>query len=699
LATLPFAFCVAAPAASAATDDASSSTAQSIASIALSQVGVSTMPAATNFRGVDCNPYSTLVGAQSPNADGCGRTGNFSTGNENEAWCADFAKWVWQQAGVTKDMNTLNAQAGSFYDWGLRQKETMPADSGAPAAGDAVVFYPPGPIKATTLADHVGLVTAVHPDGTVNLVNGDFLGATNIGVTYDASISLTSWASRIWHPGEQWVLVSPPAGDQPTAPAVTVTGPAQAVAGTSVSFSASASSPITKYRWTFGDGRGTNVSGAAVSHVYAEAGTYPVTVSATSKLGTVSTRAVEVEVTAGSSAVASVPDNGLWYSPKPVDQYVFLPSAGGLAADAWDGADWRRTSVPGQPDRDSGLTALSYPDANDAMTPHAYYASGGTLTETFLAGSGWTPLRLAGRPAAGSAIVADALASGPEVLYFGAGGWLISSADVNGTWSTSRVGGPAATALGSLALGETDSGPELFYLAGPVMTAAVRGGGGWETAPVSSPSGVAAHSPLAAVSVGAHRVDVFFIDGHGRLAEAAQGPRGWQVSELPGQSARGTPLAATRYLLGAQSTAAGPARLGTAVYYLTRSGRPATTYSADGQPWRGAVLPGTATRILGVDSYQMTGQPTRVFLSGQPSSGQPSSGQLSLDEGRGPGGPWAARSLTPSSARLPPAVLWLGAGGLAVGGLVALWLVARWLAALRLAAHWRVRRRRERMES
>jgi hypothetical protein len=49
-----------------------------------------------------------------------------------------------------------------------------------------------------------------------------------------------------------------------------ITGPAAAVAGLSVSFravsfSASASSPVPKYRWTFGDGRGTNVSGAAVS--------------------------------------------------------------------------------------------------------------------------------------------------------------------------------------------------------------------------------------------------------------------------------------------------------------------------------------------------------------------------------------------------------------------------------------------------
>jgi hypothetical protein len=670
MAALPLSFCVAAaPAASAVTSGTSSAIAQSIARIALSQVGVSDTPAATSFRGVDCDPYSTLVGAQSPNADGCGRTAKFSIGNENEPWCADFAKWVWQQAGVTKDMNTLTAQAGSFYDWGLRQKETMPADGGTPAVGDAVVFYPPGPVMPATHADHVGIVTAVNPGGTVNLVNGDFLGATNIGVAYDAGISLTSWASRIWHPGEQWVLVSPPAGDQPAVPAVTVTGPAEAVAGTSVSFSASASSPITKYRWTFGDGRGTNVSGAAVSHVYAEDGAYPVTVSATSTLGTVTTRAVEIEVTGGSSAVASVPDNAVWYSPKPIDQYVFLPSAGGLAAGTWNGTSWLQTSVPGQPDSGSGLTALSYPDPDvgDAMTPHAYYTSSGTLTETYLADTGWTSRHLAGRPAAGSAIVADARASGPEVFYFGTGGQLTSSAEVNGAWSASSVGGPAATVPGSLALGDTVSGPELFYLDGHHMMAAASNGNGWVRAPVISPFGIAADSPLAAVSAGAHQVNVFFIDGHGKLAEAVQDQQDWQVSELPGIPAQGTSLAATSYLLGAQSTAAGTARLGTAVYYRTRSGQPATTYSADGQPWRSAALPGTATGILGADTYQTAGEPSRVFLSGP----------LSLDEARGPGGPWTARSLTPSSARLPSSALWLAASCLAALCLAALWLARR----------------------
>ena len=152
---------------------------QSIARIALSQVGVGDTPAVQNFNGVDCDPYTTLVGPATPNSDGCGYDQTFRVENENEEWCSDFAKWAWEQAGVTADMNAINTGADSFYDWGLDQGETMPIDSVSPQVGDAVVFFPPGTITPVTDADHVGIVTAVNGDGTVNLVNGDSPGTLN----------------------------------------------------------------------------------------------------------------------------------------------------------------------------------------------------------------------------------------------------------------------------------------------------------------------------------------------------------------------------------------------------------------------------------------------------------------------------------------------------------------------------------------
>lgn len=621
---------------------------QDIAGIALSQVGVGVAPVMPTFGTVDCDPYSTLVGAQSPNADGCGFNTNFNIQNQNEAWCSDFAKWVWQQAGVTVDMNALNAGSVSFYDWGLDQGETLVPDTGTPAVGDAIVFFPPGTITPTRFADHVGLVTGVNADGTINMANGDFAGGPDISVQYDTDISLTSWASGIWHKGEQWVIVTPPAGTQQPDPAVRVSGPSRALAGTSVTFGAHADSAA-QYLWTFGDGRADNVSGASVSHVYAENGTYPVTVSITSTAGTVTTKSWDVTVSGGSSAVASVPVNAVWYSPLPIDKYLFTTSSSGsLAADSWDGASWLQQVLPGSMDSGSGITSLSYPDpaVSDAMTPHAYYASGGTLTQSYLGGSGWTSGSLAGQPAAGSAIAAYYAADAPEVFYVGANGRLSESAESGGTWTASTVGGPATASAGSLALAGTAAGPVLFYLSGKgTLTAAVPAGRNhWLTIPVLTPRGVAANSPLAAVTTARGQVSVYFIDGQGRLSAAAPGG----VAEpVPGGPAGAvTALAATSYLVSAQSTAGGPVGTGTEVFTLGASGQPSVTYRTGSTgPWQTTALPGTGTALLAADAYQNAGEPSRVFLAGP----------LSVDVDQG--GTWTSAALPTSPATLADSVV------------------------------------------
>jgi PKD domain/CHAP domain len=629
-------------------------TGQKIAGIALSQIGVGITPPSPYFGIVDCDPYSTLVGAQSPNADGCGLNSGFNIENQNEEWCSDFAKWVWQQAGVTVDMNTLNAGSVSSYDWGLDQKENVTPDTGTPAVGDAVVFFPPGTITPATYADHVGIVTGINPDGTINMANGDFSGDQDIDVQYDTEISLTSWASAVWYHGEQWVLISPPGAAQQPAPQVTLNGPSRAVAGTSLSFTASAPG-ATQYLWTFGDGRADNVPGASVSHVYAENGTYPVTVSVTSGQGTVTTKAMDVTVTGASSAVAGVPVDQLWYSPTPVDQYLFLrSSSGGLAAETWDGASWLQHAVPGTPDGQGGITALSYPDpaVSDAMTPHAYYSSGGTLTQTYLGGSGWTTATLAGRPAGGSAVVADSTAAGPAVFYFGSGGQLATSSDQGGGWAASAVGGPAASSLGSLALADTVDGPELFYLGGKdTLTMASRGAaGGWQTTRIPTPLGIAANSPLAAVTTGPSQVSVFFTDANGKLTAATPEGAGWAVVPVAGAPAPATALAATRYLTGPQSTAGAATGTGTEVFALTGSGQPSVSYSTSASGvggWRSVSLPGAGSGILAADAYQNAGEPSQLFLSGP----------LSADQAGTPGGSWSSATLPATPATLADSVV------------------------------------------
>ncbi len=91
------------------------------------------------------------------------------TGNNGkpEFWCADFAKWVWAEAGVA-DTSRLNALAGSFYLYGL-DYNTL---TSVPAVGDAAVFDYYGGGEAA----HVAIVTQVSPDGSIETVSGDWGG-------------------------------------------------------------------------------------------------------------------------------------------------------------------------------------------------------------------------------------------------------------------------------------------------------------------------------------------------------------------------------------------------------------------------------------------------------------------------------------------------------------------------------------------
>jgi hypothetical protein len=186
-----------------------------LVTIALAQVGVADNPPVTSFNGLDCDPYTTLVGNPlGASSKGCKTSSNKpyfqNVQDTSEFWCADFTKWVWRQAGVTSGLGTLTPSAATFYTWGVDHGEHI-SFGGTPKAGDAVILYPPD-TKAPngSYADHVGIVTAVHSNGTVNLVNGDFLGATNISVQYNTNVHLSTWASIVeGNKGEKWAFVSP----------------------------------------------------------------------------------------------------------------------------------------------------------------------------------------------------------------------------------------------------------------------------------------------------------------------------------------------------------------------------------------------------------------------------------------------------------------------------------------------------------
>jgi hypothetical protein len=133
-----------------------------IVSIAQGQVGYQTDPSDTY-----CNKFSAYWNA-----------GTSDCGNDNldEEWCADFAAWVWKQAGAVVDYQLapgyLNGDTASFYVWGVDHGTWHPVGSGyTPQPGDVAVY---GLDISAVTAVHVAIVTAsIGNDAAPDVVNGD----------------------------------------------------------------------------------------------------------------------------------------------------------------------------------------------------------------------------------------------------------------------------------------------------------------------------------------------------------------------------------------------------------------------------------------------------------------------------------------------------------------------------------------------
>jgi len=95
-------------------------------------------------QGVWCNPYGPC-----------------------EQWCALFATWAWEQAGVPIPRYAFT---GDIWSWAATYGADLPPTA-TPAVGDAVL-YGTGP-GSTATSVHVGIVTQVWPDGAIMTVGGD----------------------------------------------------------------------------------------------------------------------------------------------------------------------------------------------------------------------------------------------------------------------------------------------------------------------------------------------------------------------------------------------------------------------------------------------------------------------------------------------------------------------------------------------
>ncbi len=96
-----------------------------------------------------------------------------------EEWCALFATWAWQQAGIAIPSYAFT---GSIYDWTAANGTVLPPTA-TPDPGDAVL-YGTGPENANSSV-HVGIVAQVWPDGAIDTVDGDS------GPGRDGSLSVT----------------------------------------------------------------------------------------------------------------------------------------------------------------------------------------------------------------------------------------------------------------------------------------------------------------------------------------------------------------------------------------------------------------------------------------------------------------------------------------------------------------------------
>jgi hypothetical protein len=84
-----------------------------------------------------------------------------------EAWCALFATWVWERAGVPIPRYPF---VGDVYRWAVRHTRVI-GPRGKPEPGD-LVLYGTGPENAAT-SPHIGVVAQVWPDGEIDTVEGD----------------------------------------------------------------------------------------------------------------------------------------------------------------------------------------------------------------------------------------------------------------------------------------------------------------------------------------------------------------------------------------------------------------------------------------------------------------------------------------------------------------------------------------------
>ena len=120
--------------------------------------------------GSNCNPYTAHFGR--------GQSGGCPSGTSAEAWCSDFANWVWQAAGA--QIGGLSGWSYSFADYGRAHGTWKLGAANNPQPGDAIVFGD----ESQHYGSHVGIVVAVR-GSMIKMTSGNWGNAVTTTDFFD----------------------------------------------------------------------------------------------------------------------------------------------------------------------------------------------------------------------------------------------------------------------------------------------------------------------------------------------------------------------------------------------------------------------------------------------------------------------------------------------------------------------------------
>lgn len=112
----------------------------------------------TTPSGSDCNLFTAAFGR--------GSTAGCVPGTAAEAWCSDFAQWVWQTSGVPT--GGISGWSASFVTWGAAHHRVQLGTHFHAQVGDAIVWGTRSPLYGT----HVAIIVAVQGD-EIDVVSGN----------------------------------------------------------------------------------------------------------------------------------------------------------------------------------------------------------------------------------------------------------------------------------------------------------------------------------------------------------------------------------------------------------------------------------------------------------------------------------------------------------------------------------------------